>query len=246
MEDGELTSVQLTRAYIARIAALNKRGPGLNAVTQLNQDALKDAAQLDNERADRPHPRPAARPAGPAQGPDRRQGACTRRPATRAGELDPATDSGVAKTARARRGDPRQARPDRVRQLMLQRTAVRLRNLGGQVLNAFDADQNPSGSSSGSGAAGAAGLSMLTIGTETSGSIISPSARRASSACGRRSGSSPATASRRSRPPGHGRPDGPHGRRRGAELQSIAGPDPAATRRPTSAPATVPDYLCRR
>ena len=48
-------------------------------------------------------------------------------------------------------------------------------NLTGQVINGFDADQNPSGSSSGSGAAGAAALSMLTIGTETSGSIISPS-----------------------------------------------------------------------
>ena len=48
-------------------------------------------------------------------------------------------------------------------------------NLTGQVLNGLDADQNPSGSSSGSGAAGAAALSMLTVGTETSGSIISPS-----------------------------------------------------------------------
>src|ERR1700742_329947 len=52
MEEGKLTSVELTRAYIARIEALNKRGPGLNAVTQLNKDALKDAAQLDNERKD--------------------------------------------------------------------------------------------------------------------------------------------------------------------------------------------------
>ena len=51
MEDGELTSVQLTRAYIDRIEALNKRGPGLNAVTQLNEDALKEAALLDKERA---------------------------------------------------------------------------------------------------------------------------------------------------------------------------------------------------
>ena len=51
MEDGTLTSVQLTRAYIARIAALNKRGPGINAVTQLNPDALEDAALLDKERA---------------------------------------------------------------------------------------------------------------------------------------------------------------------------------------------------
>ena len=52
MANGTLTSVQLTRAYIARIAALNKRGPGLNAVTQLNKDALKDAALLDKERKD--------------------------------------------------------------------------------------------------------------------------------------------------------------------------------------------------
>ena len=51
MEDGDLTSVQLTRAYLPRIAALNKRGPGINAVTQHNQDALKDAALLDKERA---------------------------------------------------------------------------------------------------------------------------------------------------------------------------------------------------
>ena len=42
-------------------------------------------------------------------------------------------------------------------------------NLTGQVLNGLDADQNPSGSSSGSGTAGAAALSMLTIGTETVG-----------------------------------------------------------------------------
>ena len=49
-------------------------------------------------------------------------------------------------------------------------------SLGGQVLNPSDADITPSGSSSGSGAAAAAGLAALTVGTETSGSIISPSA----------------------------------------------------------------------
>src|SRR5215831_18975466 len=51
MEEGKLTSVRLTKLYIDRIEALNKRGPGLNAVTQLNEDALKEAAQLDKERA---------------------------------------------------------------------------------------------------------------------------------------------------------------------------------------------------
>src|SRR4051812_39384428 len=50
MDEGKLTSVELTRAYIARIAALNKRGPGINAVSQLNKDVLKDAAVLDKER----------------------------------------------------------------------------------------------------------------------------------------------------------------------------------------------------
>ena len=48
-------------------------------------------------------------------------------------------------------------------------------NLTGQVLNANDTVAGPSGSSSGSGAAAAAGEAALTIGTETSGSIISPS-----------------------------------------------------------------------
>ena len=50
-------------------------------------------------------------------------------------------------------------------------------SLGGQVLNPYNADITPSGSSSsGSGAAAAAGLAAITIGTETSGSIVSPSA----------------------------------------------------------------------
>src|SRR6185312_3326101 len=49
-------------------------------------------------------------------------------------------------------------------------------SLGGQVLNPYDVDASPSGSSSGSGAAAAAGLAAITIGTETSGSIVSPSA----------------------------------------------------------------------
>jgi amidase len=47
--------------------------------------------------------------------------------------------------------------------------------LGGQVLNPYDASQSPSGSSSGSGVASATSLAPVAIGTETSGSILSPS-----------------------------------------------------------------------
>jgi amidase len=47
-------------------------------------------------------------------------------------------------------------------------------SLGGQAINPYDASQSPSGSSAGSGVAAAAGLAALTVGTETSGSILSP------------------------------------------------------------------------
>src|ERR1700710_1341800 len=175
MEDGDLTSVQLTRVYINRIAALNKRGPGLNAVTQLNQDALKDAALLDQERRDG-HLR------GPAHGLPilLKDLIDVKGMYTSAGNYSlrqsfPIEDSGVAKKLRehgvvilGKLGLSEFAN-------FFGNQPSGFSNLTGQVINGIDADQNPSGSSSGSGAAAAAALSALTIGTETSGSIISPS-----------------------------------------------------------------------
>ena len=122
MEEGKLTSVKLTKAYIDRIEALNKRGPGLNAVTQLNPDALEGRRGRWTRSARRAHPRPGARPADPAEGPDRRRSACTRRPATtRCASPSRATDSGIVKKlARERRRDPRQARPVGVREQLRQ------------------------------------------------------------------------------------------------------------------------------
>src|SRR4051794_24154210 len=175
MEEGKLTSVELTRAYITRIAALNKRGPGLNAVTQLNADALKDAALLDKERKEG-HLR------GPAHGLPilLKDLIDVKGMYTSAGNWSlrnsfPANDSGVAKKLRengvvilGKLGLSEYAN-------FFGNQPSGFSNLTGQVLDAVDADQNPSGSSSGSGSAGAAALSALTIGTETSGSIISPS-----------------------------------------------------------------------
>src|SRR4051794_7891471 len=175
MGEGKLTSVELTRAYIARIAALNKRGPGLNAVTQLNANALKDAAALDKERRDG-HVR------GPAHGLPilLKDLIDVKGMYTSAGNYSlrnsfPAIDSGVASKLRAsgvvilgKLGLSEYAN-------FFGNQPSGFSNLAGQVLNAVDADQNPSGSSSGSGAASAAALAMLVVGTETSGSIISPS-----------------------------------------------------------------------
>jgi amidase len=175
MEEGKLTSVKLVKAYIERIRALNKRGPGLNAVTQLNKDALKEAEQMDKERK-------AGTVRGPAHGLPVLlkdlidvKGMYTSNGNYSLRNSFPEDDSGVVKKLRASGVVilGKLGLSDYANSFGNQPSGFS--NLTGQVLNAVDADQNPSGSSSGTGAAGAAALSMLTVGTETSGSIISPS-----------------------------------------------------------------------
>lgn len=51
LRDGQVTSVELVKAYEARIAALNKSGPDLNVVTQLNPEVMKEAKQADRDFA---------------------------------------------------------------------------------------------------------------------------------------------------------------------------------------------------
>ncbi|WP_197038543.1 amidase family protein [Herbidospora cretacea] len=175
MAAGKLTSVELTKAYIDRITALNKRGPGLNAVTDLNPNALKEAEAYDRLRK-------KGKSLGPAMGlpillkdlidvvgmPTTANNWSLR-------QSFPATDAGITKKLKERGV------------VILGKVGLSeyansfgnqpsgFGNYGGQVINGIDADQNPSGSSSGTGAAMAAALSTLGIGTETSGSIISPS-----------------------------------------------------------------------
>jgi amidase len=229
MARGELTSVQLTRAYLDRIDALNKRGPGLNAVTQINPNALKQAEQADRERK-------AGHLRGPAHGLPillkdlidvkgmyTSAGNYSLRnsyPGTDAGITEKLRDSGViilGKVGLSEFANSFGSQPSG------------FSNLTGQVINGIDADQNPSGSSSGTGAAMAAALATLGIGTETSGSIISPS--RAQSLVGLRPtvglvpgyGIAPILASQDTA--------GPMSRSvsdAAMTLQSIAGPDPAA------------------
>ncbi|MCW2969879.1 MAG: hypothetical protein JWO23_1006 [Solirubrobacterales bacterium] len=175
LQKGETTSVGLVKAYMARIEALNKSGPGLNAVTQINPNVLKEAKRADEERE-------SGVSLGPAMGlPILLKDIIDATPMyTSAGdwalrESFPPSDSGVAKQLRAHGLVI-------VGKLGLSEWANSFgnqpsgfSNLTGQVLNAIDTAAGPSGSSSGSGAAAAAGLATLTIGTETSGSIISPS-----------------------------------------------------------------------
>ncbi|MFP3948688.1 MAG: amidase family protein, partial [Longimicrobiales bacterium] len=52
LTSGRVTSVELVESYLARIAAYDQRGPGLNSIIRLNPDARAQALALDRERAD--------------------------------------------------------------------------------------------------------------------------------------------------------------------------------------------------
>jgi amidase len=179
LQSHQLTSVELVKDYLARIAALSKAGPGINAVTQINPLALEEAKKADAERA-------KGKSLGPAAGlPILLKDIIDATPMyTTAGdwalrESFPEKDSGVARNLREHGV------------IILGKVGLSewansfgsqpsgFSNATGQVLNANDTAAGPSGSSSGSGAAAAAGLASLTIGTETGGSIISPSTAEA-------------------------------------------------------------------
>ena len=72
MARGELDSRALTQAYLDRIAAIDKAGPALNSVIELNPKALDEADALDAERKAGTRARPDARHPGAAEGQHRR------------------------------------------------------------------------------------------------------------------------------------------------------------------------------
>src|SRR4051794_39331260 len=174
LQSGQVTSVQLVRAYLARIAAINKAGPGLNAVTQVNPEALQQAADSDYARAH-------GKNLGPAMGlPILLKDIIDATPMyTSAGDWAlrgsyPPNDSGVAKALKAHGVIV-------LGKLGLSEWANSFgsqpsgfSNLTGQVLNANDAAQGPSGSSSGPGAARDAGPPAPTNGPQTHGAVITP------------------------------------------------------------------------
>ncbi len=51
MADGELTSEAITRQYLTRIEQIDQAGPKINAVIELNPEALEEAKALDKERS---------------------------------------------------------------------------------------------------------------------------------------------------------------------------------------------------
>jgi len=176
MAAGRLTSERLTSEYIARIFKLDQYGPGVNAIIELNPDALAMARQADAWRRQ-------GRVLGPLHGipvllkanidtGDKLQ--------TTAGSLAlagaPATrDSTVA--AQLRAGGAVILGKTNLSEWANFRSNFSSSGwsaVGGQTHNPYGIDRNPCGSSSGSGAAASANFAAVSFGTETDGSIVCP------------------------------------------------------------------------
>lgn len=177
MRSGAHTSRSLTALYLQRIDAIDKKGPALNAVIELNPDALTIADSMDAERK-------AGKLRGPLHGipvlikdnidtGDKMM--------TTAGSLaleghKAAADAFVTKQLRAAGavvlGKTNLSEWANFRS---SRSSSGWSSRGGQTKNPCVLDRNPCGSSSGSGAAVAANLCAVAVGTETDGSIIAPS-----------------------------------------------------------------------
>ncbi len=176
MDTGELSARSLTEAYLGRIERLDRQGPTLNAVLELNPDAPAIAAALDAERRARGprgllHGIPVLLKDNIDTG-DRMM--------TTAGSL--ALEGSIAPQDSTVAYRLREAGAVILGKTNLSEWANFRSNhstsgwssRGGQTCNPYALDRNPSGSSSGSAVAVAANLCPVAVGTETDGSIISP------------------------------------------------------------------------
>lgn len=177
MESGQDSARSLLEKYVGRIEALDRQGPRLRAVLEINPDALAIAGGLDAERK-------AGKVRGPLHGIPlllKDNIGTADRMTTTAGSLAlegsiPSSDSFVAKKLREAGaillGKANLSEWANIRST---HSSSGWSGRGGQCRNPYALDRNPSGSSSGSGAAATASYCAAAIGSETDGSIVSPS-----------------------------------------------------------------------
>ena len=177
MKSGRFTAQALAEKYLERIDSLDKRGPAVNAVIEINPDALSIARDLDRERK-------AKGPRGPLHGVPvliKDNIDTADRMMTTAGSLalvgsKPQKDSFIVQRLRAAGA------------VILGKTNLSewansrsshstsgWSGRGGLTRNPYALDRNPCGSSSGTGAGISANFAAAGIGTETDGSIVCPS-----------------------------------------------------------------------
>jgi amidase len=177
MKSGKYTARSLVEKYKQRIDEIDKRGPAVNAIIELNPDALSMADALDEERK-------AKGQRGPLHGVPvliKDNIATADRMMTTAGSLalvgsKPPKDSFVVQRLRAAGavivGKTNLSEWANIRS---SHSVSGWSGRGGLTKNPYALDRNPCGSSSGTGAAISANLAAAGIGTETDGSIVCPS-----------------------------------------------------------------------
>jgi Asp-tRNA(Asn)/Glu-tRNA(Gln) amidotransferase A subunit family amidase len=172
MSEGRFTSLDLTRAYLARIAAYDQKGPALNAMIRLNPAAEREAAAMDAERR-------AGKVRGALHGipiilkdnyntADMPTTGSTLALAT----FVPGEDAFIVR--RLRESGAIILGKSNLHELAAGITSVS--SLGGQTRNPYDPRRCPGGSSGGTGAAIAASFAVVGWGSDTCGSIRIPAA----------------------------------------------------------------------
>jgi len=179
---GRLTSRSLVLAYLSRIEANDRHGPRLHSVIETNPDAVSIAAELDRERR-------LGKPRGPLHGiavlvkdnlatADKMQTTAGSLALDRAfgGVIAPRDAFVVARLRAAGAIVLGKANMSEWANIRSSRSTSGWSARGGLARNPYALDRNASGSSSGTAAAIAASFATVGIGTETDGSIVSPSA----------------------------------------------------------------------
>ncbi len=174
---GRVTSEKLVIAFEARIAALDSAGPALQSIIALNPNALDEARALDRERT-----------AHGARGPLHGIPLLVKDNIETADPIPTTAGSLALKDNLTRRDAPVVSRLRAAGAIILGKTNLsewaNIRGIravsgwsgiGGLTKNPFSPDRSASGSSSGSGAAIAAQFAAAALGTETDGSVVSPS-----------------------------------------------------------------------
>jgi amidase len=177
MKSGKFTARSLVEKYSARIEVIDKSGPAINSIIELNPEALSIADSLDQERK-------AKGPRGPMHGVPvliKDNIDTADKMMTTAGSLallgsKPAQDSYVAQKLRSAGavilGKTNLSEWANIRS---SHSTSGWSGRGGLTKNPYALDRNPCGSSSGTGAGISANLCAVGIGTETDGSIVCPS-----------------------------------------------------------------------
>lgn len=176
MSKGHLSSTELVEYYLQRIQALDRHGPRVNAILEVNPDAIDIALALDKERR-------AKGPRGPLHGipvllKDNIDTADKLH--TTAGSfalLGPAPPQDATVAARLRAAGAvvlGKAGLSEWANFRSTHSSSGWSGRGGQVHNPYYLDRNPCGSSSGSGAGTSSNFTTFALATETDGSIVCP------------------------------------------------------------------------